>query len=108
MNGEPTGLFGLSMANESGDGGYYYICVVTDKPAPRGMFETIIPKHNWAIFSGEGKPSTIASLFNRIYSEWQPTSGYKWADMIDVEVYLDNSPEDMRYEVWMPVVKKTI
>jgi len=105
MNGEPTGLLGLGTADETGESGYYYICVATDKPAPDGMHEVNIPKHNWAIFSGNGKPSTIAGLINRIYSEWQPTSGYEWADMIDIEVYLDDNPEDMRYEVWMPVKK---
>jgi len=107
INGEPPGLLGVSV-DEVGDGGYYYICAVTDKPAPEGMFEVNIPKHTWAIFSGNGKPSTIADLFNRIYSEWQPTSGYEWAANIDMEVYLDDSPDDMRYEIWMPVVKKAL
>ena len=106
MNGEPMGLLGLSIADESGEGGYYHICVSTDKAVPDGMYEVNVPKYTWAIFSGRGKPDTIADLFKRIYSEWQPASGYEWADMIDVEVYLDDNPTDMKYEVWMPVVKK--
>lgn len=105
INGEPSGLLGVAVG-EHDDSGHYHICAVTDKPVPEGMFETNIPKHTWAIFSGRGKASTIADLFRRIYSEWQPTSGYEWADTLDMEVYLDDNPDDMRYEVWMPVVKK--
>jgi len=102
MNGEPTGLLGLCI-DEADDGGYYYICTVTDKPVPAGMVEAAIPRHTWAIFSGHGKPSTIAGLIQRIYTEWQPTSGYEWAASIDMEVYLDDNPDDMKHEVWMPI-----
>ena len=107
MNREPYGLLAVSTADESGEGGYYYICAATDKPLPDGMLEVSIPKHTWAIFSGSGHPSSIGDLQKRIYSEWQPTSGYAWADMIDVEVYLDDNPTNMKYEVWLPVVKKS-
>jgi AraC family transcriptional regulator len=103
---EPFGLLAVSTADESGKGGYYYICAATDKPLPDGMFEVNIPNYSWAIFSGSGHPSSIADLFKRIYSEWHPTSGYEWADMIEVEVYFNDDPVNMKYEVWMPVKKK--
>jgi len=106
MNSEPMGLLAISTADESGTGGYYYICAASEKLVPDGMFEVNVPKHTWAIFPGSGHPSSIADLHKRIFSEWQPTSGYEWADMIDVEVYLNDDPVDMMYEVWMPVVKK--
>ena len=106
INSEPFGLLAVSTVDESGDGGYYYICVSTDKPVPEGMFEVNVPKHTWAIFSGSGHPSSIGDLFKRIYSEWQPTSGYEWAAMIEIEMYLNDDPVNMQYEVWMPVVKK--
>ena len=105
-NSWPMGLLAVSIADETGKGGYYHICASTDKPVPEGMFEVNIPKHTWAIFPGSGHPSSIADLYKRIFSEWQPISGYEWADTIDVEVYLDDDPVDMKYEVWMPVVKK--
>ena len=105
INSEPYGLLGVSVYNEADEEGYYYICAATDKPVPTGMYEVVVPKYTWAIFSGSGHPSDIANLFKRIYSEWQPTSGYEWADMIEVEVYLDDDPVDMKYEVWMPVKK---
>ena len=106
MNGEPYGLLAVSTADESEKGGYYYICTASDKPVPDGMFEVSVPKHTWAIFPGSGHPSSIGDLFKRIYSEWQPTSGYEWADMIEIEVYLDDNPVNMKYEAWMPVKRK--
>ena len=106
MNSEPLGLLAVSTADEANQGGYYYICTATDQAVPEGMFELTIPKHTWAIFPGSGHPSSIGDLFKRIYAEWQPTSGYEWADMIEVEVYLDDDPVNMQYEVWMPIIKK--
>ena len=106
MNAEPMGLLAVSTCDESNEGSYYYICVATDKPIPSGMFEVNVPKYTWAIFPGSGHPSSISDLYKRIFSEWQPTSGYEWAAMTDVEVYLDDDPVNMKYEVWMPVVKK--
>jgi len=106
MNREPVGLLAVCVMNESEDEGYYYICTATDKPAPTGMFEVNVPRHTWAIFSGSGHPSSIGELHKRILSEWLPVSGYVWADAIDVEVYLDDDPTNMKYEVWMPVMKR--
>ena len=106
MNTEPMGLLAVSTMDESGDEGYYYICAATNKPAPDGMFEVNIPKHTWAIFSGSGHPTSIGDLYKRVLTEWLPISGYEWADMIDIEVYLDDDPVNMKYEVWMPVIKK--
>lgn len=106
INGEPAGLLGMGCGDENSDNGWYYICAATDKPTPDGMFEVNIPKHTWAIFAGEGKPDTIADLITRIYTEWQPTSGYEWADTLDLEVYLSDNPTNMKYEVWMPIKKK--
>ena len=104
-NSWPVGLLAVSTADESGKGGYYHICASTYKPVPPGMFEVVVPKHTWAIFPGSGHPSSIADLYKRIFSEWQPTSGYEWADTVDVEVYLNDDPVNIKYEVWMPVKK---
>ena len=106
MNNEPIGLLAISTCNGPNKENFYYICTATDKPAPAGMFEEKIPKHTWAIFSGSGHPSSIGDLQKRIFTEWLPTSGYEWANVPDVEVYLDDDPVNMKYEVWMPVVKK--
>ncbi len=85
---------------------FYYIAAATDKPVPEGMFELEIPAATWAIFKGEGVPGSIGDLQKRIFSEWLPTSGYEWATVADIEVYLNEDPVNMKYEVWLPVTKK--
>ena len=107
MDDEPKGLLGVSTCNEfEGGQNYYYISVASDKPVPDGMDELSIPKNTWAIFPGSGTQSDIQALQVRIVSEWLPTSGYEWAHAPDIEVYLDNDPQNMQFEVWLPVVKK--
>jgi AraC family transcriptional regulator len=103
---EPLGLLGVSDCSEEGGSNYYYIAAATDQPVPDGMHECKIPAGEWAIFSGAGTPSSIGDLQKRIYAEWLPSSGYEWANAPDIEVYLDDNPQYMKYEVWLPVVKK--
>lgn len=106
IDNEPLGLLGVSDCSNEGGSNFYYIAVATDKPVPDGMYECIIPAGMWAVFSGSGLPSSIADLQKRIYSEWLPSSGYEWANSPDIEVYLDDNPKHMKYEVWLPVIKK--
>ncbi len=106
MNKEPMGLLGISDCSYDGTDNYYYIAVATDKPVPEGMFEHEIPAHTWAVFSGEGAPSSIRDLQVRIFTEWLPTSGYEWENAPDIEVYCDDDPVNMQYEVWLPIKKK--
>lgn len=60
----------------------------------------------WAIFSGEGTGQSIQQLEQRIVTEWLPTSGYEYGNAADIEVYLNDDLVNMKYEVWIPVVKK--
>ena len=60
----------------------------------------------WAVFSSEGEGTSIQDLERRIVTDWLPTSGYEYADGLDVEVYLNADPMNMKYEVWIPIVKK--
>ncbi len=103
----PAGLLGMTdcRGNESGKS-WYYMAAVTDEPAPEDMVETTVPALTWAVFPGEGAPSSIQDLMRRIYAEWLPASGYEWADGPDIEVYLDDNPVHMHYEVWLPITKK--
>ena len=105
MNAEPMGILGVSTCNGENEENFYYIAASTDKPVPDNMFEFTVPENTWAIFPGSGSPISIQELQMRIFSEWLPTSGYEWANSPDVEVYLDNNPTDMKYEVWMPIKK---
>jgi AraC family transcriptional regulator len=106
MEGEPMGLLGVSDCTDDGGSGFYYIAAATEKPVPDGMYECLVPACTWAIFTGSGLPASIGDLQKRIYAEWLPTSGYEWDNAPDIEVYLDDNPVNMKYEVWLPVVKK--
>ncbi|MDR2888423.1 MAG: AraC family transcriptional regulator [Lachnospiraceae bacterium] len=103
---EPLGLLGISDCTEEGGSSYYYIAAATDRAVPEGMYECVVPACTWAVFSGAGLPSSIADLQKRIFAEWLPASGYEWDNAPDIEVYLDDNPEYMKYEVWLPVVSK--
>ena len=70
------------------------------------MEESIVPAFTWAVFSSEREGTSIQDLERRIVTDWLPTSGYEYADGPDVEVYLNADPMNMKYEVWIPVVKK--
>ena len=37
-------------------------------------------------------------------TEWLPSSGYEYAEIPDVEVYLKADPNDCEYEYWLPVI----
>jgi AraC family transcriptional regulator len=106
IDNEPKGLLGVSDCSDAGGSNFYYIAAATNKPAPDGMYECDIPACTWAIFPGEGLPSSIQDLQKRIFAEWLPASGYEWDNAPDIEVYLDDNPTHMKYEVWLPVVKK--
>ncbi|MCJ7856012.1 AraC family transcriptional regulator [Lachnospiraceae bacterium NSJ-143] len=87
----------------------YYIAVVSDKPVPEGMEEYTVPAADWAVFECVGPmPQSVQNMQKRIALEWFPTSGYKYANAPDVELYCegDIKSEDYRCEIWIPVVKK--
>ncbi|MNJ05081.1 Bacterial transcription activator, effector binding domain [compost metagenome] len=52
-------------------------------------------------------PGAIQDVWNRIYQEWFPGTGYQHAGSPDLEVYPegDTSAADYRCEVWIPVKK---
>jgi AraC family transcriptional regulator len=105
MNSQPMGVLGVSACNESAENWRYYIAVASTSDA-ESFEEYTVPAFTWAIFPGEGTGISIQQLEQRIVTEWLPTSGYEYANGPDVEVYLDPNPENTKYEVWIPVVKK--
>ena len=84
----------------------YYIAVASLQSIPEGMEECEVSAFTWAVFSGEGAGTSIQDLECRIVTDWLPTSGYEYANGPDMEVYLNADPVNMKYEVWIPVVKK--
>ncbi len=104
MDAQPMGLLGVSACEES-ESWKYFIAVSSTKE--RGEFEEyIVPASVWAVFPGAGTSRSIQELERRIVTEWLPTSGYEYADAPDIEVYLNPDPNDAKFEVWIPVVKK--
>lgn len=107
MDGMPMGLLGVSSCNEESDW-KYYIAVTSGQPIEDKWEECIIPAATWAIFAGEGTNVSIQELEKRIVTEWLPTSGYEYGNAPDIEVYLNPDPQNAKFEVWIPVVKKDI
>ncbi len=108
MNQMPIGLLGVSTCMD-GKNFNYYIAVSSNQATPEGMSEYIIPSCTWAIFECIGAiPHAIQSLQKRIITEWLPTSGYEYANAPDIEVYFDGdqSSDDYKCEVWLPIMKK--
>lgn len=104
MDTPPMGVLGVSTCNDT-QPWKYYIAVSTSQDS-NGLEEYIVPAATWAIFPGEGTNQSIQELERRIVTEWLPTSGYEYGNAPDVEVYLNPDPQNARYEVWIPVVKK--
>ena len=104
MDGQPAGLLGVSACGDREDW-RYWIAVASSQPA--GDFEEYtVPAATWAVFPGEGTNISMQELERRVITEWLPTSGYEYGNAPDVEVYLHPDPNNARYEVWIPVVKK--
>ncbi len=104
MDSEPFGLLGVSACNEL-QNWKYYIAVSSNKTLENGLEEYMVPASTWAIFSGSGTGLSIQDLEKRIVTEWLPTSGYEYGNAPDIEVYLNNDPENVKYEVWIPVIR---
>jgi AraC family transcriptional regulator len=88
----------------------YFIGVENTKGViPEVLTEKEISAATWAIFETTGTmPNAMQDLSKRIYSEWFPSTGYKRAGDLDMEVYPPGSNDDENYrsEIWVPVIKK--
>lgn len=104
MEGMPTGLLGVSSCNDS-ENWRYYIAVASSQPTDNDLEEYRVPAAMWAIFSGDQQIQSIQELEKRIVTEWLPTSGYEYANAPDIEVYLNEDPQQMKYEIWIPVTE---
>ncbi len=107
-NGEPRGILGISVYKNPKEI-YYYIGVAANSPAPAGMYGFEIPAATWVIFDNNGRfKEDVQSVFKRFYMEWLPFSGYKYAELPDIEVYpiCSGQPVNGHSEVWIAVGKE--
>ena len=98
------GLLGVSACGD-GEQWKYFIAVASTR-ACEGFEEYTVPAATWAIFSGTGTNKSVQDLERRIVTEWLPASGYEYGNAPDIEVYLNPDPQNVQYEVWIPVTKK--
>ncbi len=104
MDSQPMGVLGVSCCNDEDEWRYY---IAVSSACPAGEFEEYtVPAATWAIFPGSGTNTSVQELEQRIVTEWLPSSGYEYGSAPDVEVYLNADPQNAKYEVWIPVVKK--
>lgn len=105
------GLLGVCMNYDHQQEEFDYVIAI-EKPEKEMAGDFVveeIPDATWAIFESVGPmPGAIQDVFQRIFSEWFPATGYEHADAPELEVYLpgDPSASDYKCEVWIPIIKK--
>ena len=80
----------------------------------KGLETVVLPAATYAVFPSIGPmPQAIQAVWQRVFSEWFPSSGYEHADCPDFEVYPmfddsrgDPASPDCYSEVWVPIRKK--
>jgi len=107
MEGEPMGVLGVSVCNDFEEWKYFIAVASAKETEDQTLEEYMVSPFSWAIFPGEGQcPQAIQELEQRIVTEWLPTSGYEYDNGPDIEVYLNQEPQNAKFEVWIPVRKK--
>lgn len=74
--------------------------------AEGGVSVKEIPAGTYASFHYEGPESGIKEIYESIYGEWLPNSGYQPADTPGYEYYLDGGAEENKFnmDIYVPVV----
>lgn len=89
----------------------YMIAIEAVKNLQDTDFETReIPAGTWAVFASVGPmPNAIQTVWEKIFTEWLPTSGFKHANAPELEVYFPGNPsaQDYKCEVWIPIIKNS-
>lgn len=104
MDGQPSGLLGVSVHHTDK---WKYLIAVSSSKTPQmeeRLDSYLFPDALWAVFTGKGTNQSLQELERRVITEWLPSSGYEYAEIPDVEVYLKADPNDCEYEYWLPVI----
>ncbi|MBO1001242.1 AraC family transcriptional regulator [Pseudogracilibacillus auburnensis] len=103
------GLIGICMDfDKQQENLTYLICAEKQmENVPSDWEEKEIPAASWAVFPVHGAmPDAMPKVWERIFSEWFPATGYEHAGGPEMEVYLsdaDPSSEDYYSEIWIPI-----
>jgi AraC family transcriptional regulator len=91
---------GISLMTAESQEEWEYVIGVASDEVPENFKQYEIPAAKWAIFSGTGPmPGAIQELQTQIFTEWLPTSGFEYAELPDIELYLDANPENATFQV---------
>ena len=104
------GLLGImSDFNEENNEFTYMIAIqAPDDPIENDFEKLEIPISTWAMFKAAGSALEVMPiLWQSIYTEWLPGSGYEQAVTPALEVYPpgDITSSDYQCEAWVPVIK---
>lgn len=104
-------ILGICMDFEYGKEEFSYMIAIEDvnNVQDSGLEKREIPAATWAIFTSVGPiPQSIQKVWERIFQEWFPSTGFEHANAPELEVYPqgDTSSQDYKCEVWIPIVKK--
>lgn len=77
----------------------YFMGVRYEGETPDNMEILIIPPSTYAVFPN------IVEAWNRLYSEWVPTSGYELANLPCIECFYGPKHKP-RHELWVPIIQK--
>ena len=107
-NSNTNPLLGICYDVKS-DGTYkYMVGIETQSDLTEGMVMISIPASTWAVFESIGPiPQALFNVWERIFTEFFPESGYIHGDGPDLEVYYtgDHHSSNYRCEIWIPVKK---
>lgn len=84
----------------------YWIAGEHSGEGPDDLLSLELPKSKWVVFEVHGSaPTAMPKAWNKIYSEWIPSSGYEVAEILAIEVYTDPDPyrADATNQIWIPV-----
>lgn len=105
----PSGVFGICLDFEPNYEAFTYMIAVEDNGSSAEDFSiVVVPAAHWAVFESIGPmPGAIQKVWERIYSEWFPATGYQQKEGTQLEVYpVGNiSDPDYKCEVWVPIKK---
>ncbi|WP_035512923.1 AraC family transcriptional regulator [Halalkalibacillus halophilus] len=97
----------LGVCFDKSEGKIDYWIAVAHSGEPLQQYESVtLPRSKWAVFEVKGAmPDAMPKAWNRIYSEWFPTSGYEHGGGPEFERYLKGDPYQENYEseIWISV-----
>jgi AraC family transcriptional regulator len=99
-------MLGVCYGEEETGEFYYGIAVEVHEDTEAGKFEKmVIPPTTWAVF--DCMLPEIQDVTRQVFSDWYLSTGYEHPCTPDLEVYLNEGPdEDMKCQIWAPVKKK--